>query len=95
MDLFPILGKGMPYMPGAANLAATHRSKIKNIRLTTLRDTCSNVDPRSAILDFEKDVLGYDKSMKDKVEGMHPDLKLVCAWVYQTTFYREAFRTLQ
>ena len=59
----------MSYMPGAASLAATHRSKIKNIRLTTLRDTHSNIDPRTAILDFEKDALGYDKSMKDKVEG--------------------------
>lgn len=59
----------MPYMPGTATLAATHRSKLKNIRLTTLRDTRSNADPRSAILDFEKDALTYDMSVKDKVEG--------------------------
>ena len=59
----------MPYMPGTACLAATHRTKIKNIRLSTLRDSRSNADPRSAILDFEKDALTYDKSMKEKVEG--------------------------
>jgi translation initiation factor IF-3 len=56
-------------MPGAASLACTHRSKIKNIRLSTLRDTRSNTDPRVAILDFEKYSIAYDKSMKDKTEG--------------------------
>ena len=59
----------MGYMPGAASLAATHRSKIKNIRLSTLRDTSSVADPRTAILDFEKDAHKYDRSMRDKVEG--------------------------
>ena len=62
-------GKGMQYMPGAACLAATHRSKVKNIRLSTLRDSSSVADPRSAILDFEKDAHKYDNSLKDKVEG--------------------------
>ena len=57
-------------MPGAASLACTHRSKIKNIRLTTLRDTHSNADPRIAILDFERDAIAYDNSMKDKTEGL-------------------------
>ena len=56
-------------MPGAASLAATHRSKVKNIQLSTLRDSSSVADPRSAILEFEKDAHKYDKSMKDKVEG--------------------------
>ena len=60
----------MSYMPGAASLACTHRSKIKNIRLTTLRDTHSNADPRIAILDFERDAIAYDNSMKDKTEGL-------------------------
>ena len=55
-------------MPGAASLACIHCSKIKNIQLTTL--THSNVDPRIAILDFERGVLAYDNSMKDKTEGM-------------------------
>ena len=55
-------------MPGAASLACIHCSKIKNIQLTTL--THSNADPRIAILDFERGVLAYDNSMKDKTEGM-------------------------
>ena len=58
----------MSYMPGAASLACIHCSKIKNIQLTTL--THSNADPRIAILDFERGVLAYDNSMKDKTEGM-------------------------
>ena len=48
-----IIGKGMEYIPGVASLAATNRSKIKNIRLNTLRDTTSNLDARSSILSFE------------------------------------------
>lgn len=54
----------MEYMPGAASLAATHRGKIKNIRLSTLRDAGQNVDPRACILDFEKESLAYDKKQK-------------------------------
>ena len=50
----------MSYMPGAASLACTHRSKNK----TNYFD-----DSRVAILDFEKDSIAYDKSMKDKTEG--------------------------
>ena len=56
-------------MPGAASLAATHRAKIKNIRLSTLHDTRQTLDPKSVILDFERDTLNYDKSMKENVEG--------------------------
>jgi hypothetical protein len=44
-------------MPGVASLAATNRARIKNIHLSTLKDTQSTVDPRSAVLDFEKDAL--------------------------------------
>ena len=74
------VGKGMQYMPGSASLSATHRSKVKNIRLSTLRDSHSNADPRSAILDFERDALAYNRSMKHKVEGMLAFLsfKMVC-----------------
>lgn len=56
-------------MPGAASLAATNHSKIKNIRLNTLRETQPVADPRSVIMSFEKDAVSYDHSMKDKVEG--------------------------
>lgn len=59
----------MQYIPGAASLAATNRSKIKNIRLSTLRETQPTADPRSAIMDFEITAKKYDRSMRDKVEG--------------------------
>ena len=51
-------------MPGAASLAATHRGKIKNIRLPTLQDASQNIDPRACILDFEKEAVAYDKKQK-------------------------------
>ena len=58
------LGKGMPYIPGAASLASTHRGKVNNIRLTTLRDANQNVDHRTCILDFEKEAIAFDKKQK-------------------------------
>ena len=63
----------MHYLPGAASLAATNHSKIKNIRLSTLRETQPNRDPRSAIMSFETDAKNYDRSMRDKVEGEQKD----------------------
>ena len=59
----------MEYIPGAASLAATHRGSVKNLRLSTLRDSQQNVDPRSSILDFEKETVAHDRAMKGKVEG--------------------------
>lgn len=59
----------MEYLPGAASLAATNRSKIKHIRLSTLKETQPAADPRSVIMSFEKDTESCDRSMKDKVEG--------------------------
>lgn len=59
----------MEYIPGAASLAATHRGRIKNLRLSTLRDSQQNADPRSSILDFEKETVAHDRAMKGKVEG--------------------------
>ena len=59
----------MDYMPGAASLAATHRGKIKNICLSTLRDASQNIDQRSCILDFEKEAIAYDKKQKLFSEG--------------------------
>ena len=59
----------MDYIPGMACLAATNRSKIKNIRLNTLRDAKSNLDARSAILSFEAKAKKYDQSMIDKIES--------------------------
>ncbi len=55
--MFYCIGRGMEYMPGAASLAATNRGKIKNIRLSTLRESQSVIDPRSAVLDFENEAL--------------------------------------
>ena len=64
-----IIGKGMEYIPGVASLAATNRSKVKNIRLNTLRDTRSNLDARSSILSFEAEAKKYDQSMAVKIES--------------------------
>ena len=60
----------MNYMPGAASSAANHRGRIKNLRLSTLRDSQQTCDARSYILQFEKDTLAFDKSMKHHVEGI-------------------------
>ena len=59
----------MDYMPGAASLAASHKGRIKNLRLNTLRDTQQTTDYRSCILDFEREILQYDQTMKQNVEG--------------------------
>lgn len=61
----------MPYLPGASALAATHRGKLKNIRLSTLRDTQITSDPRSSILQFEKESVGYDKIQKKETQGIY------------------------
>ena len=60
------LGKGMSYIPGAASLAATHRGKVKNIRLTTLRDANQNMDHHTCILDFEKETIAFDKKQRQQ-----------------------------
>ena len=67
--MFFLLGKGIGYVPGIASLAATNRSKIKNIRLQTLRDSRSSIDARSAILSFETEIKKYDQSMSTKIES--------------------------
>ena len=59
----------MDYMPGASSLAATHRGKIKNIRLSTLRGDENSADPRASILHFENSALAYDKTMKKETQG--------------------------
>ena len=48
-------GNGMSYMPGAPSLATTHRGKVKNIHLSTLRDNEMTQNPKSCILNFEKE----------------------------------------
>ncbi len=60
----------MEYMPAAASLAAAHKGRIKNIRLSTLRDSQQTSDFRSCILNFEREIRQYDNSMKRKLEGM-------------------------
>lgn len=55
----------MPYLPRETSLVYTHHTKIKNIRFT---DAHFNADSWIAILDFEKDSLTYDNSMKDRTE---------------------------
>lgn len=58
----------MSYMPGAASLAATHRGKVKNIHLSTLRDNQMTQDPKSCILNFEKETEAYDATNKKETQ---------------------------
>lgn len=55
----------MEYMPSAASLTAVHKRKLKNLRLSTLRD--NRMDPRSCILKLKKDALKYDNSTKENI----------------------------
>jgi len=55
------IGKGMPYIPAAASLAATHKGKIKNIRAAMLKETKEERIPGVVILSFENDSVEYDK----------------------------------
>ena len=75
-------GTGMDYMPGAASLAATHRGKIKNIRLSTLRDASQNLDQRSCILDFEKEAIAHDKKQKLFSEGTICSIGRYCNMIF-------------
>ena len=59
----------MNYMPGAASLAATHKGRVKNLRLSTLRDTQRVSDFRTSILDLERVTLHHDHTMKEHVGG--------------------------
>lgn len=59
----------MNYIPGAASLAATHRGKIKNIRLSSLRDTEMTPDAKACILNFEKGTVLLDNAMKKQAKG--------------------------
>ena len=65
MDKTPV-GKGLDYMPGAASLAATHKGRLKNVRLSALRDG-GHADPRACILKLESDAKRYDNSMKENI----------------------------
>ena len=60
------VGKGMDYLPAASALAATNRSKMKNLRMSVLR---SAEDPRACILQSEKETLSYDAIMKKTTQG--------------------------
>ncbi len=61
--------KQIAYMPGAFPLAATHHGKVKNIKLSTLRDTHMTCDPRSSILLFEKESTAYDNRVRKETRG--------------------------
>ena len=47
----------MPYIPGAASLAATHKGKVQNIRASALRQTKDGRMPEMVILTFEEETL--------------------------------------
>ena len=61
-------GKGMKYIPGAMYLAATHRGKVKNIRLSTLRDSGMTSGAKTCILNFEKESLQHDSATKQETK---------------------------
>ena len=65
--LYFIVGKGMPYLPAAASLAAAHKGKVKNIRASTLRETRELRNPGVVILTFEEETLQYDKQQSEQV----------------------------
>ena len=60
------VGKGLDYMPGAASSAATHKGRLKNVRLSALRDG-GHADPRACFLKLESDAKRYDNSMKENI----------------------------
>ena len=59
----------MKYIPGAMSLAATHRGKVKNIRLSTLRDSGMTSD--ACILNFEKESLRHNSATKQETKGTY------------------------
>ena len=63
-----MLGKGMEYMPGAASLTATHKGKVKNLRLAALRETSQSLPPQVSILNLEKATKQFDHD-QEKASG--------------------------
>ena len=64
-------GKGMPYLPSAASLAAAHKGKIKNIHSNEMKE---ENNPGIVILKFEvHEILAYDKEQIKRFgqTGMH------------------------
>ena len=59
------LGKGMPYLPATASLAATHKGKISNIRAAALKQGKEDTIAEAVIATFEDETLKYDRSQKD------------------------------
>ena len=74
-------GKGMNYMPGTASLAATHRGKVKNIRLSTLRDNLMTPDPKTCILHFEQETKAYDSATKKETQCKFIDVTLQALFI--------------
>lgn len=58
------IGQGVGYMPGASSLSATHRGKVKNIRMAALKENQVNADSRTSIFRLEKETLNYDSEQK-------------------------------
>ena len=78
-------GKGLPYLPGAASLAATHKGRIGNIRTTALRDTKDERNPGVVILTFEDECLKYDK--QNEVQLGYTGMQ--CIILFLAQFYYE------
>lgn len=65
-----LIGKGLPYMPAVASLAATHKGKIKNIRAAMLKVTKEERNPGVVILSFEDETIAYDKHSKEQLGSL-------------------------
>lgn len=71
--MFTAAGKGMDYMPGAASLTATHKGKVKNLRLTALREKTQGLPPEANTLNLEKVTKQYD-SDQEQASGEQPHM---------------------
>ena len=49
-------------------LAIGPRGKVKNIRLSTLRDNQMSQNPKSCVLNFEKETEAYDDTMTNETQ---------------------------
>lgn len=65
-----LAGKGMPYLPGAASLAATHKAKVKKPQSNyTTRDK-RREKLWSCDLTFEEETLKYDRQHRETLGNL-------------------------
>ena len=81
----------MKYIPGAMSLAATHRGKVKNIRLSTLRDSGMTSDARTCILNFEKESLRHDSATKQETKGTYTHVHVTRSVILKKLFLNHLY----